>query len=187
MSPADQAREDALELLNALCLDSLECELSQLRAGDQIADIFLALAANLDIQAERLRVVLKERDEAIDGWREWAVTYLREKEEAEAGLLRAEEALREAHEREKATLTRWYRIDPVTCATFCDEVLDRSGALLVRVREWHRAALSPEAKEDEGPPCHICGTTTDVHAMYCSAAGGPSDRAALSPEGQPHG
>jgi hypothetical protein len=50
-------------------------------------------------------------------------------------------------ERELTTLAHFYKDSPLAVANLCDEVLDRSGALLGRVREKYRnAALQPQDK-----------------------------------------
>lgn len=38
-------------------------------------------------------------------------------------------------------LIAFYRADPVACAKLCDETLDKSGALLGRVREWAKSGV----------------------------------------------
>jgi hypothetical protein len=62
---------------------------------------------------------------------------------ARAALL---DELRKAEEQRRQILVAFYKADCVACANLCDDVLDRSGALLGHVRDWSLAAGTKEPR-----------------------------------------
>lgn len=52
--------------------------------------------------------------------------------------------LEEARKQTEIALARLYTYDPLECARLCDEVLDRSGALLGRIRDRACEALQEQ-------------------------------------------
>lgn len=54
-------------------------------------------------------------------------------------------------EKLEQALAACYATDPATIARLCDEHLDRSGALLGRVRNRHRSSPDPATSKDPKP------------------------------------
>ena len=120
-----------------------DCEHGQLSRSCEICE----LKRDLSAAQERVRYIVALMDEAMQDNDKGAPaeatarTFVKRFKDAESALARvSEERDAAVKDTTEAILAHWYQKDPAGCAGYCDEVLDRSGALLGRVRSSAIAA-----------------------------------------------